>query len=108
MLAFLKFAEIYISSSKGVYIVSFLSGLADTDAITISLAQAAGNSISYGTARNGIILGVLANVATKGCIAFVFGERIQQHSSGHLFTAYLGGAGADIHIIRMKRTKWLI
>ena len=75
MLAFLKFAEIYISSSKGVYIVSFLSGLADTDAITISLAQAAGNSISYGTARNGIILGVLANVATKGCIAFVFGEK---------------------------------
>lgn len=75
VLAFLKFAEIYISSSKGVYIVSFLSGLADADAITVSLAQAAGNSIAYETARNGIVIGVLANIAMKGGIAFIFGEK---------------------------------
>ena len=75
VLALLKFAEIYVSSSKGVYLVSFLSGLADVDAITVSLAQAAGNTISYETARNGIVLGVLTNIVTKGCIAFAFGEK---------------------------------
>lgn len=75
VLASLKLAEIYFSSSKGVYIVSLLSGLADADAITISLAQAAGNSITYETARNGIVLGVLSNIALKGGIAFFFGEK---------------------------------
>ena len=74
VLAFLKLAEAYLSS-QGVYLVSFLSGLADADAITLSLAQIAGKSISYETARNGIITGVLANIALKGGLTLFLGEK---------------------------------
>ncbi|MBI2125549.1 MgtC/SapB family protein [Candidatus Woesearchaeota archaeon] len=74
VLAFLKLAETYLSS-QGVYLVSFLSGLADADAITLSLAQIAGKSISYETARNGIITGVLANIALKGGLTLFLGEK---------------------------------
>ena len=74
VLAFLKLAEAYLSS-QGVYLVSFLSGLADADAITLSLAQIAGKSISYETARNGIITGVLANIALKGGLTLFVGEK---------------------------------
>ncbi|MBI2581819.1 MgtC/SapB family protein [Candidatus Woesearchaeota archaeon] len=74
VLAFLKLAETHLSS-QGVYLVSFLSGLADADAITLSLAQIAGKSISYETARNGIITGVLANIALKGGLTLFLGEK---------------------------------
>lgn len=74
VLAILKVTNIYLSS-QGVYVVSFFSGLADADAIALSLAELAGTSISYETARQGIILGVIANIITKGGIAYFFGEK---------------------------------
>ena len=74
VLAFLKLAQIYLSS-HGIYLVSFLSGLAETDAITVSLSQLAGTSLPLETAGRGIIIGVLANVATKAGIALFFGEQ---------------------------------
>lgn len=74
VLGFLKLANVY-SSSEGIYVVSFLSGLADADAIALSLSQLAGTSISLDTAKDSIILGVLANTITKGGIAYFFGEK---------------------------------
>lgn len=74
ILALVKLAQIYLSS-QGVYLVSFLSGFADVDAITISLSQLARNSIQETVARNGIILAALTNVAVKGGIAWFFGGR---------------------------------
>ncbi len=72
ILALVKIAEVYFSS-RGIYIASFISGFADVDAITLSLAQLAKTSISVETARNGIIIATLTNVAVKGGIAFWFG-----------------------------------
>ncbi len=74
VLAFVKLAHSYLSS-KGVYIVSFLSGFADVDAVTVSLSQLAGNALPLETARNGVLIAALANVAMKGGIALFFGER---------------------------------
>ncbi len=74
VLAFLKLANIYLSSN-GVYLVSFFSGLANVDAITLSLSQLAGTSMTYETARQGIILGVLGSIITKGSIAYFLGEK---------------------------------
>lgn len=74
VLAFVKLAHAYLSS-QGVYIVSFLSGLADVDAVTLSLSQLAGTSLSLETARNGVIIAALANIAMKGGIAVFFGEK---------------------------------
>ncbi|MBU0470798.1 MAG: DUF4010 domain-containing protein [Nanoarchaeota archaeon] len=74
ILALVKLADVYLSS-KGVYIVSFISGFADVDAITISLSQLAKIDLAENIARNGIIIAALTNVAVKGGIAFFFGGR---------------------------------
>ena len=74
VLAFLKLAQVYLSS-HGVYIVSFLSGLAETDAIIVSLSQLAGTSLPLEIAGRGVIISVLANMATKAGIAVFLGER---------------------------------
>lgn len=74
VLALVKVADVYLSS-KGVYIVSMLSGIADVDAITVSLSQLAGRSLEETIARNGIIIAALTNVAVKGGIALWFGGK---------------------------------
>jgi len=74
ILALVKLADHYLSS-RGVYLVSFFSGFADVDAITVSLSQLAKETISLDTARNGIVLAALTNVAVKGGIAYIFGGK---------------------------------
>ena len=74
ILALVKLADVYLSS-KGVYLVSFISGFADVDAITVSLSQLSKTSLDLITARNGIILAALTNVGVKGGIAYIFGDR---------------------------------
>ena len=74
ILALVKLADVYLSS-KGVYLVSLISGFADVDAITVSLSNLAGSSITEEVARNGIIIAALTNVAVKGGIAFWFGGK---------------------------------
>ncbi len=73
-LALVKVADVYLASS-GVYLVSFISGLADVDAITVSLSQLTRTTLDLETAKNGIILAALTNVGVKGGIAYFFGER---------------------------------
>jgi uncharacterized membrane protein (DUF4010 family) len=73
-LAIVKVANFYLSS-KGVYIVSFISGLADVDAIALSLSQLARGDLLATTARNGILIATLTNVAAKGAIAYWFGGK---------------------------------
>ncbi|MDP3990354.1 MAG: MgtC/SapB family protein [archaeon] len=74
IIAFVKIADVYFAS-RGVYLVSFISGIADVDAITVSLSQLAKTSISLETAKNGIIIAALTNVFVKGGIAMWFGDR---------------------------------
>ncbi len=45
------------------------------DAITVSLSQLARNGLSLETARNGIIIAALTNVAVKGGIAYWLGRK---------------------------------
>ena len=74
ILALVKLGDIYLAE-QGVYIVSFISGFADVDAITVSLSQLAKGSLNAITARNGIVLVALTNVAVKGGIAWWFGGK---------------------------------
>ena len=86
ILALVKLADVYLSS-KGVYLVSIISGFADVDAITVSLSNLAGKSLAMETARNGIIIAALTNVAVKGGIAYWFGGK----KFGHIIlTLYAG------------------
>ena len=74
ILALVKLSDVYLSS-KGVYLVSFISGFADVDAITVSLSQLAKTSLTTDIARNGIMIAALTNVAVKGGIAYLFGGK---------------------------------
>jgi len=74
ILALVKLGDIYLAE-QGVYLVSFISGFADVDAITVSLSQLAKNSLALETARNGILLAALTNVGVKNKITYFFGDR---------------------------------
>ncbi len=73
------FGSIYIFQSEfgdsGVYIISFLSGLTDVDAITLSLSQIATVKISELTAMYGIMIATVVNSLVKLGIVFVLGGR---------------------------------
>lgn len=75
----LIFGSIGIFQSKfgdsGVYIISFLSGLTDVDAITLSLSQLALHKISQETAIHGIIIATIVNSLVKLGIVFVLGGK---------------------------------
>ena len=98
VLAFLKLANIYLPS-KGIYLVSFFSGLADADAIALSLSQLAGTSIPFDTAKDGILLGVLANTITKGGIAYFLGEKKFRRVIVGFFAILIALGGALIFVL---------
>ena len=61
----------------GVYISSLLSGLADVDAITISLAQLSGaGTVSQTVAAQSIVIATLANTLAKGAIVVIGGASL--------------------------------
>ncbi|MDZ7731564.1 MAG: MgtC/SapB family protein [Natrialbaceae archaeon] len=59
---------------SGIYATAFLSGLADVDAITITLsALEADGKISTSVATTGIVIGAIANTLTKAGLAWLLG-----------------------------------
>jgi uncharacterized membrane protein (DUF4010 family) len=61
--------------SAGVYAVSALSGIADVDAVSLSLARAAGGTLGADVAANGILLAAFVNTAVKATLAGAIGGR---------------------------------
>ena len=55
----------------GIYALAALSGLADVDAITLSVSRMAKDSLSSQTAVNAIVLASMVNSLTKGVLAMV-------------------------------------
>ena len=69
-----KAAQIYLGT-KGLYLTSLLSGLADMDAITISVANLAANgSITNSVAASSITIAALSSMITKGAIVYMWGN----------------------------------
>jgi uncharacterized membrane protein (DUF4010 family) len=76
---------------SGVYAAAFLAGLADIDAITISLSRlAAEGALTPAVATTGIVIAAIANTLVKAGLVWVLGTR----SLGWRVTAALGGVGA--------------
>ena len=71
-----KTAEIYLGDS-GIYLTSFIAGLADVDAITLSIADLTrtGASISLETGKYAIILATISNTLAKSALVFTIGSR---------------------------------
>jgi len=72
-----KAAEIYLGE-KGIFITSFFAGLADVDAITLSISDLTrvGGSISLGTGSVAVILATLSNTLAKGLLVFSLGSKL--------------------------------
>lgn len=68
-----KAANIYFGET-GIYAASIFSGLADVDAITLSMATMSGKGlIETGTAVTAITLAAMSNTMVKFAIAYLFG-----------------------------------
>ncbi|WP_327052877.1 MgtC/SapB family protein [Halomicrococcus gelatinilyticus] len=73
--------------ASGVYATAFVSGLADVDAITLTLSTlAADGEISPTVATTGIVVGAVANTLVKVGLAWLLGTR----RLGRLVTLVLG------------------
>ena len=72
--------------TSGVYATAFLSGLADVDAMTITLSKlAADGTISNQVATAGIIIAAIANTIVKAALAWLLGT----YELGRLVTIVL-------------------
>lgn len=74
ILAAVELAKIYLGP-EGVYLASFLAGLADVDAITISLSTLAKTTLAESIAQKGIIIAALTNIGVKAGIAYFMGGK---------------------------------
>lgn len=79
-----KIANIYLGSS-GVYLASIISGVADVDAITISMALLAPDTISNNTAVTAITLAAISNTLFKFLITLFLGTRKFGRNIGFIF-----------------------
>ena len=64
--------------SSGIYALAAISGLADVDAITLSLAELSRdtNDLDLQTAARGIVLAAVSNTLVKGGIVLGMGSKL--------------------------------
>lgn len=92
ILSLVKISEIFFGS-LGLYITSIISGFADVDAITLSMASMAkGGSISESVASVSIILASMSNTLIKGGMAYYLGgKKFGKITLGALVITLLAG-----------------
>jgi uncharacterized membrane protein (DUF4010 family) len=70
-----KGAQMYLGT-KGIYLTSIFSGLADVDAITLSMAKLASNgTITEKVASSAITMAAMSNTLVKGGIVYFLGSK---------------------------------
>lgn len=62
-----------LAGDAGVLIIAALSGLADVDAVTISMARFGGEDVAISTAAQAILAAVAVNTVTKAALAYYAG-----------------------------------
>jgi uncharacterized membrane protein (DUF4010 family) len=67
-----KAANVYLGD-KGVYLAGILAGVADVDAITLSMANLVREGLEPATGSTTIILGVASNTVVKSIMALLLG-----------------------------------
>jgi uncharacterized membrane protein (DUF4010 family) len=76
LILFVSKAALDFIGTRALYFTAVLAGLTDVDAITLSVARLARESLEAPTATRAIILAALSNTLMKGAIAFLLGARI--------------------------------
>ncbi|MBN2459375.1 MgtC/SapB family protein [Candidatus Woesearchaeota archaeon] len=70
-----KIGSVYLGS-KGLYLTALLSGLADVDALTVSVTQLTNaGSVAADVGVTAIVIGVITNTLVKAGIANIFGSK---------------------------------
>lgn len=64
------------AGDMGVYAVAFVSGIADVDAIILSLSSLAKNGLSPVTAHYAILIAIVTNTLAKAALVFFFGKMV--------------------------------
>ena len=78
----------------GVYLLAGVSGLADVDAITLSLARLAGGQLSTHVAGQGIVLAATVNTLVKGVlVTAIAGRSLAVRTVPTLAAVMLAGGG---------------
>lgn len=72
-LALIKLADQYVGN-MGVYAVASLSGIADVDAIVLSLSSLAKNGLVPQTAHYAILIAIITNTVAKMALVLFFGK----------------------------------
>ncbi len=80
-----KLAEIYFGET-GIYVASLISGFVDVDAITLTMANIAGNGITEKAAVMAITLAVMSNTIVKFGYAAIFGSKAFRKNIGIVFS----------------------
>lgn len=97
VLVVVKLTELY-APRGGIYIVAAIAGLTDVDAITLSVAQNAGESLSFAVATRAIIIAALSNTLVKCAMVLVLG-RGPLRARLAVSTGVLLAAGAAITLL---------
>lgn len=90
-----KAAQTYLGSG-GVLVSSFLAGLTDVDAITLSLTELHRGGMSSSLAATGIALAAATNTLVKVGIAFSIGGAPLGRRVGAIFLAVLASGGCAL------------
>jgi len=72
-LALISLSNRYIGD-MGVYAVAFVSGIADVDAIILSLSSLAKNGLNPVTAHYAILIAIITNTLAKSALVLFFGK----------------------------------
>ncbi|MBI2395683.1 MAG: MgtC/SapB family protein [Deltaproteobacteria bacterium] len=94
-----KAAEHYLGH-RGVYVSALVAGLADVDAITLSIAELHRGGLSASSATTGIVLAVCANTVVKAGLAASIGGRALGVRVGG---ALLGALAAGLLVLALIR-----
>lgn len=85
-------AQLYFGNA-GVYVSSLVSGLADVDAITLSMAELTRNGgLEFGVGASAIVLAVVSNTVVKGALAISGGAPAFRKAILFAFMAILATA----------------
>lgn len=83
----------------GVYVISFVSGITDVDAVTLSLSELTrGDKLALSTAMNGIVIASVTNSLVKLGIVYWLGGRQLGWRVAQFFVLTLGIMGIGLYL----------
>lgn len=93
-----KAAQVYLGDT-GAYLSSLLGGIAGMDAVTLSMAKLAGNSVPDVVAVRSVTIGAGANMLFKGIFGFVLGSGAVRRQVLPLFVLTAGASVATAFLL---------